>query len=420
MIQLADLIAPSFYQVHHAIKEGRHMHYWLKGGRGSTKSSFVSIQIILGMMKDRSANAVVLRKVGLTLRESVLEQLLWAIEQLGVTSYWSDKVSPMGLTYLPTGQKILFRGADKPRKIKSIKVKSGYCKYVWYEEVDEFTGMEEVRMINQSLLRGGNPFVIFYSYNPPKSQRNWVNDEVTEQRADRLVHHSTYETVPRHWLGEPFFIEAEHLKKTKPQNYEHEYRGVVTGTGGEVFTNLTFRQITDEEIKVFDRIKRGLDFGYAKDPLHYAGMYFDKTRRRLFIFHEIHKIGMNNRLAVAAIKQENRSNHPVIADSAEPRTINEFRELGLRIIEAKKGPDSVEHGIKYLQDLEEIIIDPVRCPHTKREFYSYELEPDGNGGFKAGYPDRDNHSIDAIRYALEEEMRNARLKVSKKSILGLR
>ena len=167
-IYLTDFIAPSFYRVHQAIKEEKHTHYWLKGGRGSTKSSFVSVQIILGMMKDRQANAVVLRKVGLTLRDSVREQLKWAIQGLGVWSYWSDKVSPMELCYLPTGQRILFRGADKPRKIKSARVRSGYFKFVWYEEVDEFTGKEEIRMINQSLLRGGSPFVLFYTYNPPK------------------------------------------------------------------------------------------------------------------------------------------------------------------------------------------------------------------------------------------------------------
>lgn len=419
MIELTNLIAPSFYDIHHALKEERYTHYWLKGGRGSTKSSSVSIEIILGMMQDPDANAVALRKVKENLRESVYEQLLWAIDVLGVSHLWHDSVSPMSLTYKPTGQKIIFRGADKPKKVKSSKLRRGYIKFVWYEEIDEFAP-EDIRTINQTFLRGGPKFVVFYSFNPPKSQRNWVNAEVLEDRPDRLVHHSTYLTVPKHWLGEQFFIEAEHLKKTKPEAFEHEYLGKVTGTGGEIFRNLNFRKITDEEIAAFDRIKRGLDHGYAADPLHYSVCHFDKTRRRLFIFFEIHKVGMKNSAAVAAIKKENPNRKPLTADSAEPRTNNEFRELGLNIVPAKKGPDSVEHGIKFLQDLEEIIIDPERCPNTKREFYGYELEPDGNGGFKDGYPDKDNHSIDAVRYALEDEMRNARLKVSKKSALGVR
>ncbi|MBD2861612.1 PBSX family phage terminase large subunit [Paenibacillus oceani] len=418
-VPLTNLIAPSFYEIHHALKEERFTHYWLKGGRGSTKSSFVAIEIILGMMKDPNANAVALRKVKENLRESVYEQLLWAIDVLGVSHLWHDSVSPMGLTYLPTGQKIIFRGADKPKKVKSSKLRRGYIKYVLYEEVDEFEP-GDIRTINQTFLRGGPKFVVFYCFNPPKSQRNWVNAEVTEQRADRLVHHSTYETVPREWLGEQFFIEAMELKKKNLDAYKHEYLGEVTGTGGEVFLNLTFREITDDEIKVFDRIKRGVDFGYAKDPLHYAVMHYDKTRQRLFIFHELHKLRMSNRSAVMEIKKENTGNRPVTGDSAEPRTINEFRELGLNIVPAKKGPDSVEHGVKFLEDLEEIIIDPVRCPNTKREFYGYELERDANGNFKDGYPDKDNHSIDAVRYALEDDMRNARLKVGNKAKLGVR
>lgn len=418
-VPLTEQIAPSFYDVHHAIKEERYTHYWLKGGRGSTKSSFVSIEIVLGMMKDPHAHAVVLRKVGLYLEGSVFSQLQWAIEALGVSAYWHTKLSPIELIYKPTGQRIIFRGADKPKKIKSTKAKTGYFKYIWYEEVDEFTGPEEIRTINQTLMRGGDRFCVFYTYNPPKSQRNWVNAEVLGQRADRLVHHSTYQTVPRNWLGEPFFIEAEHLKSTKPDNFKHEYLGEVTGTGGEIFTNLTIRAISDAEISVFDRLKRGLDFGYAKDPLHYAGMHFDKTRRRLFIFQEIHKVQLSNRQAVDLIKPlaEGRA---ITADSAEPRTINEFRQLGLNIVPAKKGPDSVDHGIKFLTDLEEIVIDPERCPNTKREFYGYELTPDGNGGFKAGYPDEDNHSIDAVRYAMEDEARSAHIKIGNKAKIGVR
>lgn len=417
-VALTDLIAPSFYGVHRALKEDRFTHYWLKGGRGSTKSSFVAIEIILGMMKDPNANAVALRKVKENLRESVYEQLLWAIEVLGVSHLWHDSVSPMSLTYTPTGQKIIFRGADKPKKVKSSKLRRGYIKYVLYEEIDEFEP-GDIRTINQTFLRGGPTFVVFYCFNPPKSQRNWVNAEVTEQRADRLVHHSTYETVPRHWLGEQFFVEAEHLKKTKPESYKHEYLGEITGTGAEVFRNLTFRDITDEEISSFDRIKRGLDFGYAGDPLHYTECHFDKVRRRLYIFVEIHKLQMSNRSAVEAITKFNSQRY-VIRSDREPRTVNEFRQLGLNIEPAKKGPDSIEHGTKFLEDLEEIIIDPVRCPNTKREFYGYELERDSNGNFKDGYPDKDNHSIDAVRYALEDEMRNARVKVGSKSRLGVR
>ncbi|MFE4569088.1 PBSX family phage terminase large subunit [Paenibacillus chitinolyticus] len=307
-IELTGLIAPSFYGVPHALKTQQYTHYWLKGGRGSTKSSFISVEIILGIMADPNANAMVVRKVKITLRESVFEQLAWAIEKLGVFHLWEIPKAKLELIYLPTSQKILFRGADDPKKIKSAKVSKGYFKYVWFKEVDEFGGMEEIRTINQTLLRGGEKFVVFYSFNPQKSQRNWVNTEVTEQRSDRLVHHSTYLTVPPEWLRPQFIFEAEHLKKTKPESYRHEYLGEVVGTGGVVFTNLTFREITDEEISIFDRIRRGLDFGYAKDPAHYGVMHYDKTRRRLYIFHELHQVQLSNRKLAEHIKAENKSN----------------------------------------------------------------------------------------------------------------
>lgn len=422
-IRLSNLIAPSFYGVHKDIKNNRYTHYWLKGGRGSTKSSFASIETVLGMMNDANkgniTHAVVIRKVKDTLAGSVVEQIIWAIEKLGVSHLWDIPKAKLEITYIPTGQKIIFRGADDPIKLKSIKVSKGYIKYIWYEELDQFSGMEEIRSINQSLMRGGDDFIALYTYNPPKSVQSWVNTEALFDRDDRLVHHSDYRSVPKEWLGEQFLIEAEHLKKVNPMAYAHEYLGEVTGTGGEIFNNVTIREITDEEISRFDRVRRGLDFGYASDPLHYTVCHFDKTRRRLYIFHEIHKAGMKNRVAVSEIRKENKNNDRVVADSAEPRTIAEFKDLGLNIIGAKKGPGSVEHGIKYLQDLEEIIIDGERCPNTAREFLNYELEKDREGNFKADYPDKNNHSIDAVRYALEDDMLDRRLKTINKSALGL-
>ncbi len=411
MISLKQLIAPSFYEIHNDLKQFRHTHYWLKGGRGSTKSSFISLEVILGMMKDTQANAVVLRKVGQTLQGSVYEQLQWAVSVLGVEGYWVSKLSPLEMKYIADGRenKIVFRGADKPKKIKSTKFRKGYCKYIWYEEVDEFGGMEEIRTINQSLLRGGSDFVVFYSYNPPQSQSNWVNEEVLQKRNDRLVHHSTYLTVPPEWLGEQFLIEAEHLKNVKPTAYQHEYMGEVTGTGGEVFTNLTLREITDSEISHFDHIARGIDWGYAADPFHYTVNHYDKTRRRLYIYYEIQMLKLSNRKAAELVKKENKWNDVVICDSAEPKSIAEMYSYDLRVLKAKKGPDSVQYGIKWLQDLEEIVIDPKRCPNTAREFLEYELEKDANGNFKGHFPDKNNHSIDAVRYSREFDMRNVKI-----------
>lgn len=415
-IKLTDLIAPQFYSIHWDILEGKHTHYKLYGGRGSTKSSFASIEIILGMMQDPEANAACFRKVKDTLAESVFEQLLWAIDVLEVSHLWKVTLSPLRLTYKPTGQRIVFRGCDDPNKSKSIKVRKGYFKYIWYEERAEFAGDEDERKINQSLMRGGSKYVVFYTWNPPKSLNSWVNQDVLEEREDTLCSHSTYLTVPKEWLGEQFFIEADELRKRKIMSYRHEYLGEAIGNGGKVFDNVIIRQIKDEEIAIFDKIRQGLDFGFAADPLAYERMHLNKKQRKLYIFGEVYQVNLRTSKAVELIKKHNPENKIITADSEEPRSIDSMNEYGLRVVGARKGPGSVEYGISYLSDdLDEIIIDPVRCPNAAREFNSYELEKDRNGNFKGGYPDKDNHSIDAVRYALEGDMTIKKARIRKRA-----
>lgn len=412
---LDSLISPSFYNVHHAIDD--YTHFWLCGGRGSTKSSFVSIELILGLMKNPDTNAVVLRKVGAYLKDSVFAQLQWAIEKLGVSEQWDVKPSVPEMVYNKTGQKILFRGADKVQKLKSTKVTNGYIRYIWYEELDEFHGMKEIRSINQSMMRGGEKFTVFYSYNPPQNRRSWVNRESLKERDDMLIHKSTYLDVPRSWLGEQFFLEAEYLKKLHPNQYNHEYLGVVTGTGGEIFDNLEIRPISQEEIEGFDNIKCGVDFGFAADPFVYVICFFHNNR--LFIFDEIYAKGMTNRIAAEKIVEKGYGNKMIVCDSAEPKSINELRTMGLRVRGAKKGPDSIEYGIRFLQGLEKIVIDPIRCKNVAREFSEYELERDTDGEFKSTYPDKNNHTIDAVRYALEDEITRKKVRIIKRSELDL-
>lgn len=407
-INLAKIISKQFYNLHNSIKHNRYTHYWLKGGRGSTKSSFISIEIMLELNRDINANAVVLRKYGATLKDSVQAQIQWAISALGQEDIWISYKSPARIVNISTGQQILFRGVDEPKKIKSIKFKKGYCKCIWFEEVDEFFGMEEIRSVNQSLMRGGKDYKVFYSYNPPQSVTNWVNKEALIIRTDKILHHSTYLNVDTTWLGEQFIIEAEHLKKVSVDKYNHEYLGEVIGTGGEVFKNLTIREITPDEIKEFDNnnSRRGIDWGYATDPFHYAVLNYNKKLKKIYIYYEVQKVGLSNYAALELVKQENIYNNMITCDSAEPKSIDFFKVHGIKIKGAKKGPDSIDFGIKFLQDMEEIIIDPIRCPNTVREFTSYELEKDINGNFKANFPDKNNHSIDTVRYALEDDTKN--------------
>ena len=405
-VALDQVIAPSFYELHHDIKEDRYTEYWLKGGRGSTKSTFISVEILLGIMNDPDANAVVFRRYQNELRDTVYGQFEWSANKLGVAGFFKFQVSPMQIIYIPTGQKIVFRAADNPRKIKSINLGRGYIKYAWFEEVDQFGSQEEIRNILQSLFRGGNQHrVSFYSFNPPKSGRSWVNQETKIEKPGRRVHHSTYLTVPSEWLGDIFLAEAEHLKKTNETAYRHEYLGEEVGTGLEVFTNVTLRRIKDDEISIFDNIRQGLDFGYAIDPLAFERLHYEKRKRRIYFIHEISGINLFNREFYNKAKGFNDA--MTIADSAEPKSIAELKSFGMRIKGAKKGPGSVEFGMKFLQDLEEIVIDPARCPRAAKEFVNYALEVDNQGEVKSRFPDKDNHTIDSTRYALEDDMKQS-------------
>lgn len=264
----------------------------------------------------------------------------------------------------------------------------------------------------------GNGYEVFYSYNPPKMLASWVNAEVINIRPDRIIHTSTYLDVPVKWLGEQFVIEAETLKKENELAYRNEYLGEPTGTGGAVFTNITLREITDEEISHFDNISDGIDFGYAVDPVSYGQNYLDKTRRKLYIFNEIYKVGMSNKKLHDEILRIKIGKQPVIADSAEPKSIDEINSYGgFRVIGAKKGPDSIDFGVRWLQNLVEIIIDPVRCPNTAREFSTYEYEKDKFGNFKSKYPDENNHTIDQVRYSREQEYNFRKSRFSNKPFI---
>ena len=404
---LSKCIGKAFYGVHKDIQAGKHTYYDLTGGRGSLKSSCVSVEIIYNMMKKENKNkhAVIYRKVGDTLETSVFAQIEWAIDILGVSRLWKLTKSPMRAEYLPTGQKIIFKGLDKAAKSKSIKVPFGYIGYLWFEEFDEFSGEEEIRKVQQSVIRGGNDFVVFKSMNPPKSRQNWANDYIEKEklRKDTLVSQTTYLTSPKDWLGQQFIDDAEWLKMVNPKAYEYEYLGIPIGNGTEVFDNLEIRQITDEEIARFDRLYRGVDWGWFPDPFHYGCMHYDAARMILYIFEEFRTNKMRNSETGKILKDKfNLGRYDVVTcDSAENKSIADYRSYGINARGADKGPDSVRYGMKWLQSLIKIVIDPVRCPETAKEFKKYEYELDKEGNPTSVYPDANNHSIDMTRYAME-------------------
>lgn len=405
--RLSEVFNDNFKKFYSEVKKDSYLYYVLKGGRGSAKSTHIAFTLILEIIK-KPITILCVRKVGNTLSESVYEQLKEAIEMLDLGHLFECKKSPLQIVYKPRGNKIIFRGADDPSKIKSIKISKFPLTTLWIEELAEFKTEEEVSTIVNSILRAelgeGLEYKIFYSYNPPKRKQSWVNKKYDTQfiPSNTYVHHSTY--LENRHISKAFKEEASEVKKRNEFKYRHEYLGEPIGSGVVPFSNLEFRTITDEEIASFDNIRQGVDWGYATDPVAFIRLHYDKTRRKIYILDEFYEVKASNRRLSEVIKSRNYHHQLTVCDSAEPKSKDELLTYGVKMICAKKGPGSVEFGEKWLDDLEAIIIDPKRTPNTCKEFENIDYQTDKDGNIKPRLEDKNNHTIDAIRYALESDM----------------
>ena len=424
-IDIVDCIAACYMPIHKEVQDGTHTIFHLPGGRGSAKSSFVSLEIVDGIMNDPTANGIVFRRYANTLRESVFSQIAWAIDALGVAHLWRGSVSPMVYTYIPTGQQIFFRGLDDASKLKSIKPRNGTFKYVWFEEFSELSGGNQVRNVLQSVVRGGNDFRIFNSFNPPLSVNSWANKYILIPDERAVVFRTDYTMIPAEWLGEAFILEAERLREINEQAFRHEYMGEAVGSGGEVFPNVEAREITDAEIEQMQYFYCGVDWGFSVDPFAFIRCSYDRRTQTVYILDEIVKRGCSNTEVADMIKAKGydkaapaeyytsplggdiyQTKQLIICDSAEPKSIADLRKQGIKAKECKKYPGSVNYGIRWLQS-KRIIIDPRRTPHAFKEFTEYEYEQTKDGEFLASVPDRANHLIDSTRYSLDMLINNA-------------
>lgn len=416
-LDVTEHIAPVYLPLHEDIQARKHQYYNLPGGRGSGKSSFCALEIVNGIMQDLTgaSNAIVFRRTANTMRESVYSQIAWAIDILNVGDLWRGSVSPMCWTYKPTGAQILFRGLDDSSKLKSIKPRRGFFRFIWLEEFSELPGENFTRSVMQSVQRGGSAFTVFRSFNPPINASNWANVFIQRPDPRALTLHTSYLDVPQSWLGDDFILEAERLREINETAYRHEYLGEATGSGGEVFPNITTREITEREINELQYIYCGVDFGFSTDPAVFMRVAYDQKHDTVYLLDEIYRKHLSNN-ALAALIHEKGYDHTgriertmhyafeekqtIICDSAEPKSISDLQGSGLKCVPCHKYAGSVIYGIKWLQN-RHIVIDPARTPHAHREFISYEYETTKDGEFLADVPDRDNHTIDAVRYALD-------------------
>ena len=406
--RISEIINENFHEFWKVINSDKYLFHILKGGRASAKSTHIAIWLVLALMK-YPVTCLCIRKVGNTLAESVFEQLKEAIEILNVGHVWKIQKSPLQLVYTPRGNKFIFRGADDPAKIKSIKMSKFPIAFVWFEELAEFKTEEEVSVIVNSVLRAELPpglsYKVIYSYNPPKRKQSWVNKKYDTQfiASNTYVHHSTYLDNPH--ISKAFIEEANEVKKKNEFKYRWEYLGEPIGSGVVPFSNLEFRTITDEEIASFDNIRQGNDFGYATDPMAFVRMHYDSKKRILYFIDEIYGVKMSIRELASRIKAKRYDDFPVICDSAEPRSIAELKEYGIQALKAKKGPGSIEFGENWLDDLEAIVIDHKRTPNVAKEYENIDYQTDRDGNVRPKLEDKDNHTIDATRYGLENDMK---------------
>ena len=418
-LDITDQIADCFRPVHEDVTRGDHTFINLPGGRGSGKSSYISLEIVNQIMKDQSglSNCLVIRKYANTLRGSFFNQMQWAIDTLGVGEHWKSTIIPLEFRY-ETGQVIRFSGLDDPTKLKSLKPVKGYFRILWIEEFSEIVGEPELRNLQQSVLRGGDRFTVFRSFNPPISSANWANQYVEREDERSLTVRTDYRMIPAEWLGDLFLDEAERLKAINPKAYEHEFLGLPVGNGSEVFPNLEIREITDEEIQRQTYIFQGLDFGFSSDPFAFVRLAYDQKTDTILFLDEIYQRGCGNKEIADRIKERGYDRTGTVSralfgsemyeekllitcDCAEPKSIVDLYDNGLKAVGCHKEPGCVQYRVKWLQH-RRIVIDPKRCPESAREFQNYCYVVDRKTGeITSELPDKDNHTIDATAYALD-------------------
>jgi phage terminase large subunit len=375
----------------------------VKGSRGSKKSKTMALWCISQLMKYPQANLLVIRKTYRTLKDSCFSDLKWAIHKLKVDEHWNTTTSPLEITYIPTGQKILFRGLDDPLKVTSISVDIGYLCWCWIEEAYEITKEEDFDMLDES-IRGevgeGLFKQITLTFNP-WNEKHWLKKRFFDAPSDDTLAITT-NYLCNEWLDVSDRNVFEKMKKNNPRRYQVAGLGNWGIVDGLVYENWKEEDFDIDEIKRIPNIESafGLDFGYTNDPSALFCGLVDRKNMKIYVFDEMYEKGLSNKAIYQNILEMGYAKEQITADSSEPKSIDELRNLGLyRVSAANKGKDSINNGIQYIQDFE-IIIHP-RCVNFITEISNYTWDNDKFGN-KLNKPIDDfNHLLDAFRYAME-------------------
>lgn len=372
-----------------------------KGSRASKKSKTTALRIIYNMMKYDKSNTLVVRKTYRTLKDSCFTDLKWATKRLGVENLWEFKYSPLEATYLPTGQKILFRGLDDPLKVTSITVDYGYLCWAWLEEAYEITSEKDFDTLDES-IRGELPPHLWkqwmITFNP-WNEHHWLKKRFFDAENDPDILAITTNYKCNEWLDDADLRLFENMKKNNPRRYQVAGLGNWGIVDGLVYENWKEEEFTLDQVINCESVN-GIDFGYTNDPAAVFVGFIDTEHKKLYVWDEVYKKGLSNKRLYKEIESMHYQKKSFTADCAEPKSIDELRGYGLRVEKSQKGKDSITHGIQYIQDFE-IIIHP-RCVNFITEIGNYTWDEDRLGN-KINRPIDDfNHLMDAMRYAVEK------------------
>lgn len=392
----------------------------VKGSRASKKSKTAALWYITNMMKYPDANTLVIRKTFRTLKDSCFTELKWAIHRLGVDAFWDIKESPLEMTYKPTGQKIYFRGLDDPLKVTSITVDHGVLSWMWIEEAYEISSEDDFNMLDES-IRGAIPEgsdlfkQVTLTFNP-WNEHHWLKKRFFDSPDEETIALTT-NYLCNEWLDDADKKVFETMRKQNPRRYKVAGLGdwgIVDGLVFENWKEEQFDLISKKDYLKLDNAARkvgnyvfredvqsafGLDFGYTNDPSALFSGFIDVEHRKIYVWDELYENGLSNRKIFERIQSMGYGKEKIIADCAEPKSIDQLKGYGLRVKGAEKGKDSVNNGIQFIQDFE-IIIHP-RCVNFLTEISNYTWDKDKLGN-KLNRPIDDfNHLMDAMRYALE-------------------
>lgn len=404
-----DFVEP-YRAVHDAFAGDGTREIICKGGRGSVKSNFWAAVAFETIKQDIQAHVVYTRRYKVDLRGSVYNQFMKVVIRYNDLDNWEFKQSPLCAIYKPTGQQVMFVGADKPISLKSFNVPSGYVKLLIHEECDEMAGVEQMDNIEDTFLRSDTPALDVKVFNPPKSKSNFMNEYTLKAMAKdgTKVYHSCYYNVPVKWLGQRFFDRAEWFKVNKPQYYANNYLGEVTGTGGGIFENIEVRAITDEELGNMPFFYYGLDFGY-EHPQTFEKSYYSEDSDTLYCVEEVFSKKCKNSTFARKIKQYRGKE--IIADSARPDAIHELQDWGFNVVGAKKrwgAGKGRDYCWEWLQQTAKIVVDPERTPHLLHELSTLEHEQLANGSFSSEYPKLGEDCVMALIYGLNRVIMESR------------